>query len=229
MRQPERLRKIYSFVIRKGRITRGQSAALTELWPTYGVALENLRTDPAQAFARPAPLHLEIGIGDGENLVAMAGTSPNENYLGCEVHRPGLGHTLLRLREECLDNVRLVETDAVELLATMAPKSLDSIYIFFPDPWPKKRHHKRRLLQAPVLNLLADGLKRSGRLYFATDDAGYAESVLDVIERSSQWLNLAGSGCFALRPRCRLVTRFEQRAKDRDRRIYEIAIANASS
>ena len=229
MRQPERSRKIRSFVIREGRITRGQSAALTELWPTYGVALESLRTDPAQAFARRAPLHLEIGIGDGENLIAMAAASPHENYLGCEVHRPGLGHTLLRLREEYLDNVRLVETDAVELLATMAPKSLDSIYIFFPDPWPKKRHHKRRLVQAPMLNLLADGLKNSGRLYFATDDAGYAESVLDAIERSSQWLNLTGSGCFALRPRCRLVTRFEQRAKDRDRRIYELAIANASS
>ena len=229
MRQSDRTRKIRSFVIREGRITRGQSAALKALWPSYGVALESLRTVPSQVFGRRAPLHLEIGIGDGENLLAMAAAAPANNFLGCEVHRPGLGHALLRIRDECLSNVRLMETDAVDLLSTIAPVSLDGIYIFFPDPWPKKRHHKRRLMQAAMLDLLADRLKRSGRLFFATDDAGYAESVLDAIERSPRWFNLAGSRSFAPRPCCRLVTRFERRARDGHRRVYEIAIATASN
>lgn len=229
MRQPARMRKVRSFVIREGRITRGQSAALKTLWPTYGVALEGLSTLPLPVFPRRAPLHLEIGIGDGENLIAMAAAAPDNNYLGCDVHRPGLGHTLMRIREESLSNVRLVETDAVDLIATMAPGSLDGVYVFFPDPWPKKRHHKRRLMQTAILELLADRLKRSGRLFFATDDADYAESVLEAVERSPRWLNLAGSRRFAPRPCCRLVTQFERQARDGQRRVYELAIAAASN
>lgn len=229
MPQSSRTRKIRSYVIREGRITRGQSAALKELWPTYGIELENLSTVPLRVFERIAPLHLEIGIGDGENLLAMAIAAPQNNYLGCEVHRPGLGHALLRIRDEQLDNVRLIESDAVDLLPAMAPASLDGIYILFPDPWPKKRHHKRRLVQEPMLDLLAERLKASGRLYFATDDAGYAESVLDAIERSRRWLNLAGPDRFALRPHCRSVTRFEQRANNDQRRVYELALATASN
>jgi tRNA (guanine-N7-)-methyltransferase len=228
MRHSDRMRRVRSFVLREGRITRGQSAALQDLWPAHGVTLESLNTDPSRVFQRRAPLHVEIGIGDGENLIAMAADAPDNNYLGCEVHRPGLGHALLRLRDTRLHNVRLVETDAVELISTMPPGAIDVIYIFFPDPWPKKRHHKRRLVQAPVLDLLAHVLKRSGRLYFATDNADYAESVLDVIDGSPRWLNLAGPRSFALRPRCRLITRFEQRALDDERRIYELTLATAS-
>ena len=225
---PRRARTIRSFVIREGRTTRGQAQALRELWPIYGVGLQDLTRGLDRIYSRSGPFHLEIGTGNGENLLAMAQSAPGNNYLGCEVHRPGLGHTLLGLRSRRLHNVKLVESDAVDLLHALAPASLDRVYLFFPDPWPKKRHHKRRLVQGAFLDLLADRIKRSGQIHFASDNAGYAESMLETIDRSSAWLNLAGAGHWAPRPRYRVITRFELRALRDQRRVYEIAIAKAT-
>jgi len=225
VRQSDRRRKIRSFVIREGRITSGQLAALEELWPIYGVTIDRSSLSLNQIFKRNAPVYLEIGSGDGENLLEMAKIGHDANYLGCEVHRPGLGHTLLKLKASGLTNVRLVELDVIELLSIIKPNSLDAVCVFFPDPWPKKRHHKRRLVQAPFLDLLATRLKHSGSLYFATDDMSYAEFVLDIVERSPNWANLAGQRCYAPRPHFRSITRFEKRAEDNRRRVYNLVIS----
>ena len=192
------------------------------------MGLQNLTHGLDHIYSGSGPIHLEIGTGNGENLLAMAQSAPGNNYLGCEVHRPGLGHTLLGLRSRRLHNVKLVESDAVDLLHILMPASLDRVYLFFPDPWPKKRHHKRRLIGGAFLDLLADRLKRSGQVHFASDNAGYAESILEMIDRSPVWLNLAGAGHWAPRPRYRVITRFEHRAFRDQHRVYEIAIAKAA-
>ncbi|MEE2981930.1 MAG: tRNA (guanosine(46)-N7)-methyltransferase TrmB [Pseudomonadota bacterium] len=192
------------------------------------MGLQDLTPGLDRIYSRRGPIHLEIGTGNGENLLAMAQAAPGNNYLGCEVHRPGLGHTLLGLRLRRLHNVKLVESDAVDLLYALTPASLDRVYLFFPDPWPKKRHHKRRLVQGAFLDLLADRLNRSGQVHFASDNVGYAESILETIDRSPAWLNLAGAGHWAPRPRYRVITRFEHRALRDQRRVYEIAIAKVT-
>lgn len=189
-----------------------------------GCSLLNLE----HVFKRNAPVYLEIGFGNGENLLKMAELGRDNNYLGCEVHRPGLGHTLLQLRASDLTNVRLVESDIIELLSAMKPDTLDAVCIFFPDPWPKKRHHKRRLIQTSFLDLLANRLKRAGRVYFATDDVSYAECVLEIVDQSEKWINLSGRRCYAPRPHFRSVTRFEKRADDDHRRVYDLIISTAS-
>ena len=214
-----------SFVLRQGRMTRAQQAALDELLPVHGVSCEQIRLHGAGVFPRRAPLHLEIGIGNGENLVQMAARNPRGNWLGCEVHRPGLGHALLELRRAGLRNLRLVEGDALELLSALPRASLAAVYIFFPDPWPKKRHQKRRLVQAALLDLLADRVQIAGRVYFASDDADYAQAVRDAIDASPRWINVAGMGSWAPRPHCRVPTRFEQRARKAGRQVYELAFA----
>lgn len=217
-----RSRRIRSYVLRDGRVTQAQAAALETLWPRYGRPVDAFAGDPHAAFGRRAPLYLEIGTGNGDNFVAAAAADPGSSYLGCEVHRAGLGHALLGLHDRQIDNALLVAGDAVELLGVLPGESLAGVSLFFPDPWPKKRHHKRRLVQAGFLDLLASRLERSGVLRFATDDEGYAQAVLDLLERVPGWVNLAGERCFAPRPQCRVVTRFEHRALTAGRRVRDL-------
>lgn len=205
-------------------MTSAQVRALDNLWPVYGlepVQLDNLDL----AFGKRAPLHFEIGIGNGDNIVNMAQRAPARHFLGCEVHRPGLGHALHCLHRAGLNNLRLLAADAEDVLRCLPPASLDAVEMFFPDPWPKKRHHKRRLLRDEFLELLADTLKPSGCFHFATDNEDYAQAALAALAASSNWFNPAGIDSWAPRPHSRIVTRFEGRANVAGRPVFEIVAA----
>jgi len=211
-------RPVRSFVIRAGRITPAQQRALAEDLPRYAVT-------PAALAGERRRLLLEIGTGNGENLLARAAAQPDALCIGCEVHPPGIGHTVLAADATGLANLRLHMGDAVEFLAALAPASLAEVCVFFPDPWPKSRHHKRRLVQAPFLAALGRALARGGRFYFASDHLPYAEEVRDLLAANPGWLNLAGNGCFAPRPRWRLETRFERRAARHGSIVHDLAAA----
>ncbi|MCG6871721.1 MAG: tRNA (guanosine(46)-N7)-methyltransferase TrmB [Gammaproteobacteria bacterium] len=173
---------VRSFVRREGRITPAQQRALAELLPRYGIAFENRLLEPQAAFGRAAPLAMEIGFGNGEALCAMAAADPRHNYLGVEVWRPGVGRLLRCLAEAELDNVRVITEDAVVVLRQGLTKdSLDALYVFFPDPWPKKRHHKRRLVNPAFLDLAASRIRAGGRLHVATDWQDYADEVRELL------------------------------------------------
>lgn len=174
-----RARPIRSYVLRAGRITPAQERALSQLWPHYGVDFQPAALEWSRLFGRTAPVTLEIGFGNGEHLLRRASTEPERDFLGVEVHRPGIGHLLLAAERMGLKNLRIVAHDAVEMLEQqIAPSSLDEVQLLFPDPWPKKRHHKRRLVQPLFISLLASRLVQRGRLYIATDWQPYAEQML---------------------------------------------------
>lgn len=213
-------RTIRSYVIREGRITAAQRRALEELLPRFGVT-------PASAGDTPYPLFLEIGIGNGDNLVQVAAAQPGNHYVGCDPHRPGIGHALLEIERRALDNVRVWAGDARDLLDALPPASLSGIYIYFPDPWPKKRHHKRRLVDAAFLARVHRRLRGEGVCRFASDDDDYARSVRELVDASPQWLNLAGAGAWAPRPVSRPLTRFERRALNDGRAVRELAFMPA--
>jgi len=227
MADTEHPRSIRSFVIRTGRITAAQERALEGLWPKYGVEL-SMHADMTSpgVFGRKAPITLEIGFGNGENLAHMAAEHPERDYLGIEVHRPGVGRLLLALEELRLTNVRAVCHDAVEVLAQhIAPGSLDEVLILFPDPWPKKRHHKRRLVQGPFLELVAERLTAGGTLRMATDWQPYAEEMLAVANANPRLRNLAPGGGYIPRPDERLATRFEKRGTRLGHGVWDLAFA----
>lgn len=179
-------RPIRSYVLRAGRITPAQERALAQLWPRYGVDFQSAELDLSALFGRKAPVTLEIGFGNGEHLLRRARAEPERDFLGVEVHRPGIGHLLLAAERAGVANLRILAHDAVEVLEQqIAPSSLDEIQLLFPDPWPKKRHHKRRLVQPAFIDLVASRLARSGRLYIATDWQPYAERMRVDLEACS--------------------------------------------
>jgi tRNA (guanine-N7-)-methyltransferase len=203
-------RPIRSFVLRQGRMSPAQQRACTELLPRYGIAYSEAHVDFAQAFGRRAPIVLEIGFGMGETTAAIAQAHPDLDFVGVEMHLPGVGALLKRVEALGLRNVRVVRHDATEVVAAMlAPDSLHGIHVYFPDPWPKKRHHKRRLLQAPFVHALAVRLARGGYLHIATDWAPYAEDMLAVLDAEPLLGNTASG--FAPRPAWRPETKFETR------------------
>ncbi|MDM7456086.1 MAG: tRNA (guanosine(46)-N7)-methyltransferase TrmB [Tepidimonas sp.] len=206
---------IRSFVLRAGRTTTGQAKALQTLGPRYLLPYAPAPLDADAAFGRRAPLVLEIGFGMGEATAHIARLRPDDNFLCCEVHEPGVGALLKRIGEQGIDNIRIVQHDAVEVLSHMLSEaSLDGVHIFFPDPWHKKRHHKRRLIQPPFVALLASRLKPGGYVHCATDWQPYAEQMLAVLSAEPRLLNSntdpvrAG---YAPRPDYRPLTKFEQR------------------
>ena len=222
-------RSIRSFVTRAGRITPAQQRALDELWPKYGVEYRDEPLVPAVLFGREAPCTLEIGFGNGENLAALARAHPERDYLGVEVHRPGVGRLLLSLERERLSNVRVICHDAVEVLERqIAPASLAEILILFPDPWPKKRHHKRRLLQGPFVALLERALEPGGVLKLATDWQPYALEMLEQLSALPGLRNLAPQGGFAGRPAERIPTRFELRGTKLGHEVWDLAFTRRS-
>ena len=211
---PENLRHraIRSFVIRAGRMTAGQQRALEEMWPRCGIDYEPVPTQPSRWFGNEHPVTLEIGFGMGDSLAELAKLSPERNFLGIEVHEPGVGRLLMKAQAEGLDNLRVSKHDAVEVLKQQIPDhSIDRILIFFPDPWHKKRHHKRRLIQPAFVDLLARKLRQGGRLHLATDWENYAEQMLEVMNASADFENLAPDGGYSPRPEDRPVTKFERR------------------
>ncbi len=216
------IRKIRSFVRREGRLTRGQQRALDELLPRV-----ELRPDrPADLdalFGRTAPRTLEIGFGNGDSLAQLAGQEPEHDFIGIEVHRPGVGHLLQQVEENNLANVRVSTEDAVEVITYAIPDdSLDRVLILFPDPWHKKRHHKRRLVQPAFIGLLSRKLKAGGILHMATDWADYAEHMLDVMQQSSVFRNCAGKGNYSQKPAYRSLTKFEQRGIRLGHQVYDL-------
>jgi tRNA (guanine-N7-)-methyltransferase len=201
---------IRSYVLRQGRISDAQRRAFETLLPVYGVPYREERLDFATLFGREAPRYLEIGFGMGETTVEIAAAHPQSDYLAIDVHTPGVGSLLKRIAERSLANIRVVQHDAVEVLTHMvAPASLDGVHIFFPDPWPKKRHHKRRLIQPPLVSLLVDRMKRGGYLHLATDWKEYADEMLAVLSAESRLANTADG--FSPRPEYRPLTKFETR------------------
>ena len=204
-------RHVRSFVRREGRITRSQQRALDDLLPRYGVELHGL-LDLDATFGRRAPRTLEIGFGNGASLAKMAALAPDQDFLGVEVHRPGVGHLLLEIERYQLTNLRAVCIDAVELLERhIAPASLDRVLLFFPDPWPKSRHHKRRILQPAFVATICERLKPGGLFHMATDWQPYAEQMLAVMDTAPGFRNSAGRGQYASKPDYRPETKFERR------------------
>jgi tRNA (guanine-N7-)-methyltransferase len=209
-------RPVRSFVLRQGRMTAAQERAFAELWPRYGVDWQpGTLLDLAALFGNRRPVVLEIGFGNGESLAEMAAADPGRNWLGVEVHGPGVGHLLLQIERLQLGNLRLVRHDAVELLAQgLGPGSLDRVQLFFPDPWPKTRHHKRRILTPQFVALLGRAIRPGGTFHAATDWEPYAEQMLSVLESpGGPFANTAGPGHFAQRPAERPLTRFERRGE----------------
>ena len=215
-------RAIRSFVTRAGRITPAQERALETLWPKYGLEPQGL-LDLDEVFGRAAPRTAEVGFGNGENLFALAAAHPERDYLGIEVHRPGVGRVLLALEERSLSNVRVICHDAVEVLERhVPPASLEEILVLFPDPWPKKRHHKRRLIQPPFVGLIAERLKPAGRVHLATDWSAYAEEMLTVLGAETRLRNLSPTGTFVSRPEERAATRFERRGERLGHGVWDL-------
>ncbi len=224
MPDPGHPRSIRSFVTRAGRITAAQQRALGELWPRYGIEHDSKQLELSVSFGREAPRTLEIGFGNGENLAALAHAHPQRDYLGIEVHRPGVGRLLLALEQGGLANVRVICHDAVEVLERqIAPASLAEVLVLFPDPWPKKRHHKRRLIQAPFVALIARALAPGGTLRLATDWQPYALEMLTLLAASAEFVNLAPGGGFSERPAERTPTRFERRGTRLGHEVWDLA------
>ena len=215
-------RTIRSFVRRTGRITASQEKALEELWPHYGLALANEHLDFEKVFGRDAQRTLEIGFGNGDSLVQQASESPERDFIGVEVHEPGVGHCLIAARQASVENLRLIVHDAIEVLQQQIPHgSLDRINLYFPDPWPKKRHHKRRIVQPAFLQLCADRLSGGGSLHIATDWANYAEHIdemLETFERFSCGQRREHDGN---EPLDRSQTKFERRGLRKGHRIWD--------
>lgn len=204
-------RRIRSFVLRQGRLTKGQERALKTAWPQFGLEYAPQTLRLAQVFDRQAaPKILEIGFGMGDATAKIAQTLPDCDFLAVEVHTPGVGSLLKLMQEAEIQNIRIIQHDAVEVLQHMLPDdALDGVHIFFPDPWHKKRHHKRRLIQAAFVQLLCRKLKAGGYLHVATDWQAYAEWVLEVLQAEPQLQNTAVD--YAEKPAYRPLTKFEQR------------------
>ena len=221
--QTEHARAIRSFVTRAGRITPAQVRALETLWPKYGVDSDGL-IDLDALFGRRADRVAEIGFGNGDNLIALAQAHPERDFLGIEVHRPGVGRLLLQLEQRGLGNVRVVCDDAVQVLQhRLAGACLDEVLILFPDPWPKKRHHKRRLIQPDFVRLLAERVKSGGTLRLATDWEPYAQEMLVHLSAEPCLRNLAPQGGFVPRPEERQATRFERRGERLGHAVWDLA------
>ncbi len=207
--QPRRIR---SFVLRQGRFTPAQKRAFADHWSRFGLDPAKEDVDWTQVFARTAPLVLEIGFGNGEQLLWSAQHEPGKNFIGIEVHRPGVGRLMNALAAHNVHNVRLYNHDAVDVLdRLLGADSLHEVRIYFPDPWPKKRQQKRRLIQPEFVALLASRVRAGGHFYLATDWQEYAEHMLAVIDAAPQWRNVAGTGVYAPRPPNRIETHFEKR------------------
>lgn len=218
-----RRRTVRSFVLRAGRATAGQQRALAELWPKYGVESSPATLDLDALFGRCAPRMLEIGFGAGEALLEYAAAHPEVDCIGIEVHRPGVGHLLLGVEAANLRNLRVICHDAVEVLQQqLAPASIALAHIFFPDPWPKKRHHKRRLIQAPFVELLAKAIAPGGTLRLATDWEQYAQHMREVIDASPTFANVAAESGFVARTAERTLTRFERRGQRLGHGVWDL-------
>lgn len=213
--QPEKRergeRRIRSFVRRQGRLTEGQSRALDEFWQDYGLELAQGPLNIAGSFGREAPTILEIGFGNGDSLLAMAESQPEKNFIGIEVHRPGVGGLINNAQRSGTHNIRVYCDDAIEVLKQIPDGSLAGVQLFFPDPWHKKRHHKRRIVQQQFAENIASKLQSGGYFHMATDWENYAEHMMEVMSACDLYENKMGQGNYSPRPDYRPETKFERR------------------
>ncbi|UYZ84048.1 tRNA (guanosine(46)-N7)-methyltransferase TrmB [Entomomonas sp. E2T0] len=217
------LRTIKSFVIRAGRMTHGQKQAIETGWKDFGLELEQGLLDYRQIYKRTAPVTLEIGFGMGQSLCTMAEQAPEQDFIGIEVHKPGVGALITILQDKQLNNVRVFNCDAIEALNNcIADNSLDRLLLFFPDPWHKKRHHKRRIVQPEFAQLVRSKLKVGGVFHMATDWQPYAEHMLEVMCAAEGYKNLATDNTYVPRPEERPKTKFETRGERLGHGVWDL-------
>lgn len=223
------LRKVRSFVLREGRLTKGQQSAIERLWPTYGLERNDGVIDPRDLFGetpvagKPKPIIFEIGYGMGHSLAAMAEASPTSGFIGVEVHRPGVGTLLMAIETQQLTNLRSYCDDAVEVLEQCIPDtSLTRVQLYFPDPWHKKKHHKRRIVQPNFVELVRRKLTPGGVFHMATDWENYSEQMMDVMNNATGWVNQAGDKQFSARPTWRPETKFEKRGERLGHGVWDL-------
>lgn len=222
-------RRIRSFVRREGRLTKGQQRALDELFPRYGVPFSPALLDLDDLFGRTAPRILEIGFGNGGALAQLAQQHPENDYFGIEVHRPGVGNLLIQVEKHHLTNVRVSQHDAVEVLEAQIPNnSLDAIHLFFPDPWHKKRHHKRRIVQPPFVALVTAKLKPGGVFHLATDWEHYAHQMLQVVSACALLRNQSPDGTYASRDE-RPITKYERRGMRLGHQVWDLVFRRSAN
>lgn len=222
MTEELRNRPIRSYVVRGGRLTPSQEQAINTLWPVYGLEKDQGLIKREDVFERSAELVFEIGFGMGDSLVAMAAEHPERDYIGIDVHPPGIGTILREIKIADLKNLRVMQGDAMEVLQTcFEDNELDRVQIFFPDPWHKKRHHKRRMIQPAFVSELAAKMRSGGILHLATDWENYAEQMMEVMSASEQFRNLAGEGNFA-EDHERVETKFERRGRRLGHGVWDL-------
>lgn len=223
------IRTIKSFVKREGRLTKGQQAALDAHWSTMGLEHGNGLIDTTEIFGNDNPVVLEIGFGMGASLVEMAKNAPEKNFIGIEVHLPGVGACLAAAHEAGVTNLRVYEHDAVEILRDCIPdETLSTVQLFFPDPWHKKKHHKRRIVQPEFVQKLRGKLAHGGIFHMATDWENYAEHMIEVMNAAEGFNNIAKSGDFVERPEHRPLTKFEQRGHRLGHGVWDIMFERIS-
>ncbi|NND45566.1 MAG: tRNA (guanosine(46)-N7)-methyltransferase TrmB [Xanthomonadales bacterium] len=216
-------RPVRSYVLRQGRLTDAQARALEELWPRYGIDEDADTIDLEALFGRQAPLVVEIGFGDGAATWRMATAEPEKNFIGIEVHQPGVGRLLQALEREGIDNVRIACTDAVTFMRErVGAGTLSELRIYFPDPWPKKRHHKRRIVQREFLDLVSVRMQAGGILHLATDWEPYAEHMLETLTPHPAFENLSPTGDWCPRPAWRPETKYERRGDRLGHRSFDL-------
>ena len=222
MANEEHKRPIRSFVRRAGRMTTSQQRALDELWPAFGIEFSQQPLHLDEVFGRSAPRVLEIGFGNGDSLVQLAAADPATDFVGIEVHDPGIGHCMIAARASDVTNLRLIAYDAIEVLQDqIAPLSLSRLNLYFPDPWPKSRHHKRRIVQPDFLRLVASRLESKASLHIATDWANYAEHIDEVLEISPLFSCAERREHSGEQPLARPATKFERRGLRKGHRIWD--------
>ena len=225
---PQQHNVIRSFVLRQGRVSNAQRRAYEDLLPKYGIPYKKGLLNFEMVYGRDAPRYLEIGSGMGETTVSIARSHPQNDYLAIEVYTPGVGSLLKQIEEFKLTNLRIVQHDAVEVVNNMfTQECLDGIHIFFPDPWPKLRHHKRRLIQPEFISLLCKHLKPGGYIHVATDWNNYADQILEVMSNELSLTNTARD--FVQRPEYRPLTKFEQRGLRLGHKVWDLVFKKIDS
>jgi tRNA (guanine-N7-)-methyltransferase len=228
MSNNKQIRTIQSFVRRSGRLSKAQKIGLNELWPNYGIELvDGQMLDFGELFAKEQDVVLEVGFGNGDSLLAMAIDQPEKNFLGIEVYEAGVGRLINEANKHQLSNLKIIKDDAVEVLKHhIKDDSLSAFQLFFPDPWHKKKHHKRRILQASLLDMLADKLKTHGIIHIATDWENYAEHIMETLEVNPRFKNTLGDHIYSPRPAHRPLTKFENRGQRLGHGVWDILFTN---
>jgi len=223
-------RTIRSFVLRAGRMTEAQDKAYQTLWDEYGLVCQHQRLDLRETFGRDAPVVLEIGFGMGDSLLSQALNEPHRDFVGVEVHKPGVGRLMNEAKKAGVTNLRVICEDAVEVLSDgLGPQSLEGVQIYFPDPWHKKRHHKRRLVKLQFINLIAHRVRLGGFCHLATDWAPYAEWMVEMFSQTAAWHNTSENGDFVPRPARRPITKFETRGERLGHEVFDLVYERKAS